>query len=335
MIPWIQVYSNFPQHPKTARLADALGLKDGEVSATVTAAGILVSLWTWAAQNAYDGDLSGCPLRAIAGACHWRKRPERLLEALKASGWIDADMRLHDWEEYTMLLIDQNDNRKANDRERAKKYRDRKKKDDAASRDASHGFVGENASASRDGHVTVTPKSQDASRDASRDFPVMSQQNHAPTKPNQTKERNPSSYEEGEKKESVTVTLHASAAAASAAAAEKCAPAVDREAKRPDGAVEAVLKAFRTRIQPVPSPTALTALAEFVRTLGPEVCLRAIDEAMDANAASWGYVRRILADKQAAGVKSLADWDALEQQRRGRAPGKAPPGSGGDAWSYV
>ena len=50
-----------------------------------------------------------------------------LVDALKKAGWLDGDMKLHDWEEYAVLLIDQEDNRKAKTRERVKRYRDAKK----------------------------------------------------------------------------------------------------------------------------------------------------------------------------------------------------------------
>lgn len=127
MIPWIQVFSNLPQHPKTTRLADELGLSSAALNPNVLAVGLLVSLWTWAVQNAYTGDLSGCSARAIAEACRWKKRPETLVKALISSGFLDADLKLHDWEEYASLLVDQEENRRAKTRERVQKYRDRKK----------------------------------------------------------------------------------------------------------------------------------------------------------------------------------------------------------------
>lgn len=125
MIPWIQVYSNLPQHKKTSRLADTLKLTSAAVDPNIVATGILVGLWTWAVQNAYDGDLSGCSARTIANACQWKKKPETLVRALMETGWLDADMKLHDWEEYAVLLIDQEENRKQKTRERVKRYREK------------------------------------------------------------------------------------------------------------------------------------------------------------------------------------------------------------------
>ena len=126
MIPWIQVYSNLPQHKKTSRLAEELKISSAVVDPNMVAVGILIGLWTWAIQNAYDGDLSECSARTIANACQWKKKPETLVAALKKTGWLDADMRLHDWEEYAVLLIDQEENRKERTRERVRKHREKK-----------------------------------------------------------------------------------------------------------------------------------------------------------------------------------------------------------------
>lgn len=126
MIPWIQVYSNLPQHKKTSRLAEELKISSAVVDPNMVAVGILIGLWTWAIQNAYDGDLSECSARTIANACQWKKKPETLVTALKKTGWLDADMRLHDWEEYAVLLIDQEENRKAKTRDRVNRYRRKK-----------------------------------------------------------------------------------------------------------------------------------------------------------------------------------------------------------------
>ena len=55
-----------------------------------------------------------------------------------------------------------------------------------------------------------------------------------------------------------------------------------------------VLEAYRDKINPQPSPRCREELEGFVGTVGPQVCLRA---------------------KQEQGVRSLADWDALEAKR--------------------
>ena len=127
MIPWIQVYSNLPSHPKTATLAQELKLTSSVTSPTVIASGLLVGIWTWAIQNAYDGDLSKCSPAVIADACRWKKKPETLIAALRKAGFLDDDMRLHDWEEYAVLMIDSEDNRREKTRERVRRYREKKR----------------------------------------------------------------------------------------------------------------------------------------------------------------------------------------------------------------
>lgn len=120
------VYTNILSHPKTGRLVDALGLKSPGVEPEVIAAGMLVSLWTWAAQNAYHGDLSDCSDRVIAQACRWKKDPQKLVQALQECGWLDGKI-LHDWEEYAELYISQQENAREKTRERVRNYRARKK----------------------------------------------------------------------------------------------------------------------------------------------------------------------------------------------------------------
>lgn len=126
MIPWIQVYTNLISHAKTGRLVDALGLRSGDVEPEAVAAGMLISLWTWAAQNAYNGDLSQCSPRVIAGACRYKKNPERLVQALMDCGWIDQDMQLHDWYEHAEMFMAREEERRAKNRERVRRYRNKK-----------------------------------------------------------------------------------------------------------------------------------------------------------------------------------------------------------------
>lgn len=162
MIPWVQVYSNLPQHPKIGRLADELG-QSKDVEQETVAVGIVVSLWTWAIQNAYTGDLSGVSDRAIARACGWRKDAGKLVTALISAGWLDEDRHIHDWEEYSVLLLAQEDNRREKTAERVRRYRNRQRivtDDDAYSDDSVTGNADDtecNALQTRYGNVTDTP----------------------------------------------------------------------------------------------------------------------------------------------------------------------------------
>ena len=82
-----------------------------------------------------------------------------------------------------------------------------------------------------------------------------------------------------------------------------------------DPAVAAVMSAYQDKINPQLSERSRDELAGFVQAMGAEVCLRAIDTALDAQKANWPYVRAILQAKQASGVRCLADWDELEANR--------------------
>lgn len=96
--------------------------------------------------------------------------------------------------------------------------------------------------------------------------------------------------------------------------------------------VAAVQADYLNRINPSASPNSLDELAGFVETVGPEVCKRAFDVALDTKKTAWPYIRAILQDKQRRGVKCLADWDALEKKReRGKTGGEENRG----AWGYV
>lgn len=127
MIPWIQVYSNLIRHPKVTKLADKLNLTSKDAGANVIAAGMLVSLWLWAAQNATDGDLSECTDRAIAEAAEYKKKPALFVEALIHAKLLDEDRKLHDWYEYATLLIDCEDQQREKTRKRVEKHRLKKK----------------------------------------------------------------------------------------------------------------------------------------------------------------------------------------------------------------
>ena len=131
MIPWIQIYSNLIHHPKTTNLADELGIRSADANPNAVAAGMLVSLWLWAAQNATDGDLSRCSDRAIAEAAEYKKKPSAFVSALVKARWLDEDRKLHKWEEYATLLQDMNDRQKANTAERVRRLRERRKQEKA------------------------------------------------------------------------------------------------------------------------------------------------------------------------------------------------------------
>ena len=115
-------------------------------------------------------------------------------------------------------------------------------------------------------------------------------------------------------------------------------PDGDEIARAREAAVAAVMSAYFDKINPNPSETSIDELKSYVATMGAEVCLRAIDIALDAKKANWNYIRAILRNKQAQGVRCLADWDKLEERRgnRGEAEHNAPasnPGGNAPKWN--
>lgn len=73
--------------------------------------------------------------------------------------------------------------------------------------------------------------------------------------------------------------------------------------------IAAVVSDYLNRINPAASPTSLQELADYAEELGEAVCKRAFDIALDEKKSTWSYIRAILRDKAARGIKCLADWD--------------------------
>jgi hypothetical protein len=93
---WIEVHQNLPAHRKLLRLKARLNTD------APTAMGCLVTLWLWALDAAPDGDLSALSSRELSEVCGLPLRfRKNFKESLKFSGFLDADDRIHDWEEYT------------------------------------------------------------------------------------------------------------------------------------------------------------------------------------------------------------------------------------------
>ena len=96
-----------------------------------------------------------------------------------------------------------------------------------------------------------------------------------------------------------------------------------------DPAVAAVMSAYMDRINPNVSEQLVAEMRGFLRDMGQECCLRAIQIAQDERKTQWSYVRGILRSKQAQGVRCLADWDAVEAKREKEKRG------GDDGYEYL
>lgn len=111
---WIESHQELGAHPKVRKLAVLLGVP------AVQAIGHLHMLWWWALDYAEDGDLSHYDAADIALAVDWEGDPDQLVAALvdcgpgDKAGFLDPDMRLHDWHDYAGKLVE----RRRRDRER-------------------------------------------------------------------------------------------------------------------------------------------------------------------------------------------------------------------------
>ena len=90
----------------------------------------------------------------------------------------------------------------------------------------------------------------------------------------------------------------------------------DNSAHAREDTAASVLSDYLNRINPSASQSSLDELRGFAEVMGPEVCRRAFDIALDSKKASWPYIRAILQDKQRRGVRCLADWDALGEAHK-------------------
>ena len=94
-------------------------------------------------------------------------------------------------------------------------------------------------------------------------------------------------------------------------------PMRNAEAESAPARTDTAAAYYLDRVNPMASQASLEELAGFEAAMGTAVCQRAIDIALDERKTSWSYIRAILRDKQAKGVRCLADWDALETKREG------------------
>lgn len=97
---WIEVHQAVWTHRKTFELAGLLDLDETYAGAH------MIRLWTWALDNAPDGNLSGLSARAIAFGAGWRGDADAFVDALIQVGWLDEDRAIHDWQEYAGRLIE-------------------------------------------------------------------------------------------------------------------------------------------------------------------------------------------------------------------------------------
>lgn len=90
---WIESHQELARHPKTRKLARALGVS------VPCAIGHLHLLWWWALDYADDGELGGFDPEDLAEAAMWNGEPQAFIAALQSAGFLD-ELTIHDWQDY-------------------------------------------------------------------------------------------------------------------------------------------------------------------------------------------------------------------------------------------
>lgn len=102
---------------------------------------------------------------------------------------------------------------------------------------------------------------------------------------------------------------------------------VEKEDECPPPAPSAAAAVYLDRVNASASQASLEELAAFERAMGREVCVRAMDIALDNKKPTWAYIRAILRRWSGEGVKCLADVEALETRHdQGKAAQKSAAG---------
>jgi len=112
-VAWIELHQAVFTHRKTFELAGLLRLDETYAAAHV------IRLWTWALDNAPEGDLSGLSDRAVAFGAGWRADAAAFVGALIETGWLDPERTIHDWAKYAGRLVE----RRQKDAERKRESR--------------------------------------------------------------------------------------------------------------------------------------------------------------------------------------------------------------------
>jgi hypothetical protein len=121
---WTKIEQSLPTHRKTKQLARELQLDPHEHIPRIV--GHLTMLWLWCLDNARDGNLSAIDPRDIADATGWNGDSQTFVRALTAAGFVDNDRRLHAWDEYSGVFLEKSEQRKAANRERQRRCRERR-----------------------------------------------------------------------------------------------------------------------------------------------------------------------------------------------------------------
>lgn len=120
---WIELHQSLRDHRKILLGADELNIPPAHM------VGLLSLLWLWAIDNAEDGDLSRVTSRALARAAQWEGDAETFVAAIEEAGFIDSGTRvIHDWLDYSGRLLEQREQKRAQNRLRQQRFRENQTK---------------------------------------------------------------------------------------------------------------------------------------------------------------------------------------------------------------
>lgn len=91
-LPWIKLFGNLPDHPKSDLLEDILGVERAWTH--------VVELWLWVSRVRPKGTLEGLSDAVIAKRSGWAHDAETFVRALIEAGWLTEDRELAGWDEH-------------------------------------------------------------------------------------------------------------------------------------------------------------------------------------------------------------------------------------------
>ena len=93
---FVRLETSFWTHRKTMRLKVLLG---------ESALWLPLRLWSYAATHQQDGDFSGYSAEELAMLLGYSSNACSMLEALISTGFVDSDLKIHDWEAYNSYHV--------------------------------------------------------------------------------------------------------------------------------------------------------------------------------------------------------------------------------------
>lgn len=301
---WIALYDTVRDHKKTYKAAELLKTSNAHI------VGLLGCLWSWAATNAHDGDLTAFPVKAIASAAGWEKSPDKFCEAMIESGWLEANdnkLLIHDWVDYAEMLMIAAEDQKQKTKRRVQRYRERKNAADVTPIIKEETALHETL---QDAECNVT---QSVTRNVNGNATVTPC--NGPIVPNLIVPNL------GTKEEDVE-----------ARARTREGEPVDESAdlfRSPQ--LKGLVDKFQAEYGHMATPTMISTLSDMLNTHTPDIISLAIDQASIQGKCTLAYVDGILVDWEASGVKTPEDVRRKQDEFNRSKKGGAKGGGAGDS----